>query len=109
MVLLRHRNERAVIDPGEWDDRHIIGMAGLIVRAVRHSDYPDRCVAPTIILSAAEKAHTTRRDLPGAQRGGSGRSPGAGSARHDVDARREVAQGRRLSGQFLERGEVGGP
>ncbi len=59
-----------MIDPGEWGDRHIIGMADLIVRAVRHSDYPDRCVAPTIILSAGENGHAaTRRDHSDAQRG----------------------------------------
>jgi hypothetical protein len=47
-----------------------IGMADLIVRALWHSDYPDYGLAPTIILSAGEKAHAaTRRDHPGAVRG----------------------------------------
>jgi hypothetical protein len=63
MVLLRHRNESGDRPRGNWDDRHIIGMADLIVRALRHSDYPDGGVAPTIILSAGGKAPAaTRRD-----------------------------------------------
>jgi hypothetical protein len=48
-----------------------IGMADIIVRALWHSDYPDRGLAPTIILSAGEKTrHATRRDQPDAVRGG---------------------------------------
>ncbi len=47
-----------------------IGMADFIVRALWHSDYPDVGLAPTIILSAGEKAPAaTRRDHPGAVRG----------------------------------------
>jgi hypothetical protein len=71
MVLLRHRNESDDRPPATGTIGTSIGMADLMVRALRHSDYPDGGVAPTIILSAGEKAHlATRRDHPNALRGG---------------------------------------